>query len=334
MNVVEIRGPGMDHIARATRPEVRPLPGQVLLRMKAASLNFKDIMMATGVIPLQYPRIPLSDGVGVVAEVGEGVTRVKVGDRVCPIFFLDWLAGPYDPKVYTVDLGGAVDGVLREAMTISAQAIVKVPDYLSDEEAATLPCAGLTAWSALTTHCSVHPGQTVLIEGTGGVSIFALQFARLMGAETIVLSASDEKLERARALGAHHIVNYRQSPQWSERVLELTGGRGADVVVEVGGANTFDQAVTALAAGGHICQVGLLGGLEAKMPVMTFMRKAAHVHGIAVGSRENFEGMLRALELHRVKPVIDRRFAFEEAARAFEYLGGQSHLGKVTIQIG
>jgi NADPH:quinone reductase-like Zn-dependent oxidoreductase len=314
---------------------ITPEPGayEVLLSMRAASLNFRDLAVAIGKYQgVNYPLVPLSDGVGMVEAVGAGVTRFKPGDRVCPIFTPRWLSGnsPENPKLPS--LGGEIDGVLRQKMVIHEQDGVLVPAHLSDVEAATLPCAGVTAWSAVVAYGQVKPGDTVLIEGTGGVALFALQFAKLAGARVALVSSSDEKLERARALGADITLNYTQTPEWGGPIAKLTGG--VDLVVETVGAATLTQAVTAIKKGGRIAQVGLLSSVGASLPLQFFIPRGVNLQGILVGSRDQFENMARAIALHKIKPVLAETFAFDQFGAALSMMApGASHFGKITLAI-
>jgi NADPH:quinone reductase-like Zn-dependent oxidoreductase len=307
-----------------------------LIRVRATSLNFRDLMTVTGVYnPKQpLPLIPLSDGVGEVVAVGDGVTRVAVGDRVAGIFAQGWTAGePALEKVRATTLGGPLDGMLSEYRALSQEGVVKVPDYLTDEEAATLPCAALTAWSALITHGQLKPGDTVLVQGTGGVSIFALQFAKAAGARVIITSGSDEKLERAKALGADEIINYRQAPDWDKAVREMTGGRGVDHVVEVGGVGTLAKSIRSVRFGGHISLIGVLSGRAGEIDIAPVLMQNIRVQGIIVGSREMFEAMNRALEQNQIRPVVDKIFALDETRQAFELMAQGGHFGKICIRI-
>jgi NADPH:quinone reductase-like Zn-dependent oxidoreductase len=326
--------PGLDSLTLAQRPDPRPGPGQVLLRMKAWSLNYRDLLVAKGSYGAPPPlgRIPLSDGVGEVTEVGAGVTRVKAGDRVAGIFMQGWIAGAPLAEISATALGGAIDGMLAEHVVLSAEGVVKVPAHLTDEEAATLPCAAVTAWNALVREARVKAGDVVVLQGTGGVSLLALQFAKAHGARCIVTSSSDEKLEVARKLGADDAINYRSRPDWDKAVLELTGGRGADVVVEVGGAGTLEKSLTAVRFGGIVTLIGVLTGTAGPIPTAAILRRHLRVQGIYVGSREMFEEMNRAIELHRLRPHIDRVFGFEQARAAYEHLAAAGHAGKVVIR--
>lgn len=315
----------------------RPHPGrrQVLVRIRAASLNYRDLMVATGRYGKAGVRpglVPLSDGAGEVAEIGPDVTRVKPGDRVAGIFMQGWIAGPPDEAYRATALGGSIDGVLAEYVLFEEEGLVHLPEHLSFEEGACLPCAGVTAWNALTALRPVGPEQTVLLLGTGGVSILALQFAHAAGARVIVTSSSDEKLARARELGADAGVNYRTHPDWEKEVWTLTGKRGVDHVVEVGGAGTLPKSIAATRVGGAVHLIGVLtGGQIDPLPIM---QKAMDLRGVFVGSREMFEAMNRAVAFHRIRPVIDRVFPFEEAQAAYRHLESQAHLGKVVIRLG
>ncbi|ONH83272.1 NAD(P)-dependent alcohol dehydrogenase [Roseomonas mucosa] len=311
----------------------RPARRQVLVRMRAASLNYRDLLVATGRYGKAEVRpglVPLSDGAGEVAAVGPDVTRVKEGDRVAGIFMQGWIAGPPDESYRATALGGSIDGVLAEYVLFEEEGLVHLPEHLSFEEGACLPCAGVTAWNALTALRPVGPEQTVLLLGTGGVSIFALQFAHAAGARVIVTSSSDEKLARAKELGAAEGVNYRTHSDWEKEVWALTGKRGVDHVVEVGGAGTLPKSIAATRVGGAVHLIGVLtGGQIDPLPVM---QKAIDLRGVFVGSREMFEAMNRAVAFHRIQPVIDRVFPFEEAQAAYRHLESQAHLGKVVIR--
>ena len=311
----------------------RPGPGQVLVRMRAFSLNFRDLMVVTG----RYGRgsvppglVPLSDGAGEVVEVGAGVTRVAPGDRVAGIFMQSWLGGEIAEDHAASALGGSIDGVLAEYVVLDQQGLVILPSHLSFEQGATLPCAAVTAWNALHGQRPLRPGQSVLVLGTGGVSIFALQLAHAAGARVIATSSSDAKLERARGLGASDLINYRQVPEWHERVLALTGNRGVDHVVEVGGAGTLARSLMASRVGGAVHLIGLLSG-AAEIDPMAILRRSVTLRGVYVGSREMFEDLNRAVAWHRLAPVIDRVFARDEVLAAYRHLAAQAHFGKVVI---
>lgn len=336
MKVLELAGSfGIDNLVVATRPTPRPGPGHVLLRMKAASLNYRDLLMVQGLYnPSQpLPLIPCSDGVGEVIEVGEGVTRVTPGDRVATTFFQGWVSGEPDPEKTRSTLGGPLDGTLSEYMVLEQNGVVRVPEYLTDEEASTLPCAALTAWSALITNGSVKPGDTVLVLGTGGVALFALQFARLLGATVYVVSSSDEKLKRAIGLGADSGINYRKTPRWGKAIRDLTDGRGVDHIVELGGAGTLQESLAAVRVGGHISMIGVLAGPEAPLNIRPILMRSVRVQGIFVGSREGFEAMNRALAVHQIRPVIDRVFPFDRAREALRTMAEGRHFGKICLRM-
>lgn len=338
MRAYEIRGAfGLDHLVLAERPEPQPGPGQVRIRVHAVSLNFRDLMTVRGVYnPRQkLPLVPCSDGAGVIEAVGAGVTRVAVGDRVTSLFAQRWLGGEPTRERLRSTLGGPADGMLAEQVVLSEDGVVKAPPHLSHEEAATLPCAAVTAWSALVGEGKIRAGESVLLQGTGGVSIFALQLAKLLGARVIVTSSRDEKLARCRELGADEGINYRETPDWGARARELTGGEGVDHVVEVGGGETFAQSLKAIKIGGTISVIGALtGGVAAGIPLTQILMQKVRVQGILVGSRDDFEAMNRAIALHGLRPVLDRAFAFEAARDAFEHMAGGSHFGKIVIRVG
>jgi NADPH:quinone reductase-like Zn-dependent oxidoreductase len=311
-----------------------PGRGQVLVRIRAASLNFRDLSVATGryVMGTLPPNlVPLSDGAGEVVETGPDVTRVKPGDRVAGIFMQGWLGGELEPAHRETALGGAIDGVLAEYVVFDQQGLVHIPAHLSYQQAATLPCAAVTAWHGLTALKPVGPGQTVLVLGTGGVSIFALQLARAAGARVIATSSSDAKLERAKALGASDGINYRATEDWHKSVRELTGGRGVDHVIEVGGPGTLQRSIGAARMGGVVSLIGVLS--RGQVDPLAILGGGVIVHGVFVGSRQMFEAMNRAIELHRIEPVIDRVFAFEDVKEAYRTMKTATHIGKIVIEI-
>jgi NADPH:quinone reductase-like Zn-dependent oxidoreductase len=336
MRAFEIQGSfGLDSLKLTERPRPTPGPREVLLKIRAASLNYRDLMVVKGVYnpKMKLPRIPVSDAVGEVVEIGSEVSRVRVGDRVAGLFMPAWIDGePTEAKGRSA-LGGAVDGLLAEYAALPEDGVVAVPEHLSDEDAATLPCAAVTAWHALVTHGGVKAGDSVLVQGTGGVSLFALQFARLHGARVIVTSSRDDKLERARDLGASDGINYKTTPDWDARALELTGGVGVDHVVEVGGAGTLPRSLRAVRVGGHVSLIGVLSGGGEVNPIPILMR-SVRVQGIYVGSRAMFEAMNRAIALHRLRPVIDRVFPFEQAVDALRHMESGAHFGKIVLRIG
>ena len=324
----------MDHLKIVERDRPETGPGEVLLRVKAASINFRDLVVPfrgygayTGTLPL----VPISDGVGEIVETGAGVSRVSPGDRACPMFMQSWIAGEPDLARITSTLGGPMDGVMQEYMVVKEDGLAKVPEYLTDEEAATLPCAALTAWSALVTEGGVKAGDTVLVQGTGGVSLFALQFAKLLGAKVIVISSSDDKLKQAAALGADEGLNYTNVPEWGRAVKEMTGG-GVDHIVEVGGEKTLPQSLRVIRPGGTISMIGVLSGANMGVSLGLIVTRKVRLQGITVGHRDSFEAMTRAMAQHKVKPVIDRVFAFEELKAAMEYLRCGKHFGKICIR--
>lgn len=339
MRALEIRGGfGLDQLSVAERPAPMPGPGQVRVGVRAVSLNYRDLMMVEGRYnPRQrLPLVPCSDAAGVVEAVGPGVTRVREGDRVCSLFAQRWLGGEPTRERLRSTLGGPVDGVLAEQVVLSEEGVVATPSHLSDEEAATLPCAAVTAWSALVSEGRLQAGQTVLVQGTGGVSLFALQLAHLLGARAIVTSSQDAKLERCHKLGmaAGDGINYRTEPHWGELAKERTGGVGVDQVIEVGGGGTFAQSLVAVRIGGTIHVIGVLsGGAAADIPLTQILMQKIRVQGILVGSRDDFEAMNHAIALHGMRPVIDRTFPFDEARAAFEHLKSGGHFGKVVIRL-
>lgn len=335
MKVFEIQNTfGLDCLKLTNRPDPSPGYGQVLLKMRAVSLNYRDLMVVKGLYNPKFhlPLIPFSDGVGEVVAVGEGVRRVKIGDRVAGSFFQKWLSGLRTEENVKSDLGGNIDGVLAEYVVLHQDGVVHIPEHLTDEEGATLPCAAVTAWNALIPSGGLKAGDTVLIQGTGGVSIFALQFAQLQGARVIATSSSDEKLERVRQLGAAAGINYKQTPEWGKKVQELTAGIGVDYVVEVGGAGTLNQSLRAVRYGGQISLIGVLSGGSGEIATASILMRSVKVQGINVGSREMFEAMNKAIALHKLRPVIDRIFRFQEAKAALEYMQSGSHFGKICLR--
>jgi NADPH:quinone reductase-like Zn-dependent oxidoreductase len=334
MKAFEIRDKfGVDSLKLVERPDPSPGPGQVLLKMKAFAINYRDLLVVGGVGRWKPPlgRIPLSDGVGLVAATGSGVSRVKVGNRVAPIFYPKWLEGRAAAGKMGHALGGAAaDGVLAEYAVFDEGSLVNVPPHLSDEEAATLPCAGVTAWNSLLTFGNITPGDSVVVLGTGGVSIFALQFARFRGARVILTSSSDQKLERAKEAGAAAVINYKTEPRWPNAVAELANGVGADYIVDTVGE--LNEAIAAVRLGGAVAFVGLLTGMTSEVDLVTFMGKSARIEAIDVGSREMFEAMNRAIEFHAMHPVIDRVFGFTELPEALNYLREGRHFGKVCLR--
>ena len=303
--------------------------------MKAASLNYRDLVVPdrgygqyTGTLPL----IPLSDGVGEVVEVGAGVTRVAVGDRVCPSFLQRWVGGELNLERITGSLGGPIDGVMADLMVLPEGGVCRVPEHLSDVQAATLPCAALTAWSALVTEGRLRAGERLLVQGTGGVALFALQFAKMAGAHVTVISSSDDKLARARALGADAGINYRSEPEWARASRAITGGAGFDHILELGGEKTLPQSLRCIRPGGTVSMIGVLSGGTMSASLGLIVTRQVRLQGITVGSRDGFEAMLRAIGQHRLEPVVDRVFDFAELKDAMAYLASGAHFGKVCLR--
>ena len=323
---------GIENLKQVERPEPTPGAGEIVVEMKAASLNYRDILTVAMGLGNQPPLVPFSDGAGVVSAIGSGVTRVKVGDRVCSLYFQSWLSGPVTEEARSKPLGGPLDGVLQQRVKLSADGVSRIPNYLSFEEAATLPCAGLTAWRAVAVEAPVGPGDTVLVQGTGGVSMFALQFAKARGATVIATSSSDEKLERAKKLGADHVINYKTHPEWGKEALKLTDGRGADVVVEVGGDNTMSKSLEAVRVGGAIVVIGVLGGFTNNIFIPALFGKNARMIGISVGSREQFDDMVRHLAGWRMHPVVDKVFPVDQVQDALRLMQAGGHFGKICLK--
>lgn len=334
MRAITIASPGgLDKLALSDRPDPgTPGAGEVRVALHASSLNFHDYLVCSGKSPPADGRIPMADGAGIVEAVGAGVTDFVPGDHVVSCFFPDWHAGP--PKVADFKRvpGDGIDGFARDAILLPATAFTKAPAGWSHEEAATITTAGLTAWRALVVDAGLKAGDTVLALGTGGVSIYALQIAHAMGAQVIVTSSSDEKLERAKELGASHTINYESEKNWGRKVMELTGGRGVDVVVEVGGPGTLGQSLQAVRIGGHVALIGVLTGVSGDVPTALLMAKQAKLQGLIVGSRQEQEDFVRALEISGIRPVIDRTFALEELADAFRHQETGDHFGKIAVR--
>jgi NADPH:quinone reductase-like Zn-dependent oxidoreductase len=336
MRRYEIQVPtGIEALTLVERPQPEPGWQQVLIRVRAAALNYRDLVVVRGGYGSQQksPLVPLSDGAGEVVAIGEEVTRVQVGDRVAGIFMQDWIAGAITKATMDSAMGGAIDGVLSEYIVLHQDGVVPLPDHLSYEEGAVLPCAALTAWHSLITKGQLVAGETVLLLGTGGVSLFALQFAKLQGARVIITSSSNAKLERAKALGADETINYQEIPDWEKRVFELTDRMGVDQVVEVGGAGTLPRSLRSVRVGGRISLIGVVAGGASEINPMPILMKSITVQGIYVGSREMFEAMNRAIALHQLRPVIDQVFPFEAAADAYQHLQGATHFGKIVIKL-
>jgi len=337
MKCYELQGPdGIDGLALVDKPIPQPGAGEVLVRLRAATLNYRDLLTVKGGYGSRqkFPLVPVSDGAGVVEAIGTGVRSFTVGDRVIGSFFENWLSGEPSEIKMRGALGGSADGVLTEYRVFPAHALVKSPGHLSDIEAAALPCAGVTAWSAVVKLSQIRPGQTVLTQGTGGVSLFALQFAKMCGARVIATSSSEAKIERLKALGADVTLNYKSTPDWGKKARELTGN-GVDLVVEVGGVGTLNESIRALRIGGTIAFIGVLAGpppsnLNLPLIVMQQMR----LQGVTVGSVEDLQALADATTQNRVKPVIDRTFAFTEIKQAFAHMASGAHFGKVAVAIG
>jgi len=328
-------GAGIESLAQVERPDPKPAHRQVLVKIKACSLNFRDLGIVRGTyrMPVRENVIPLSDGAGEVIELGSGVERVKVGDRVAGNFFQRWYGGEPPADAQSSALGGGTDGMLAEYAVLEEDGVVKIPQHLSLEEGATLPCAAVTVWNAMTEHARLKAGDTILLQGTGGVSIFGLQFAHAMGIRAIITSSSDAKLARAKTLGAAFCINYKTTPDWEKAAMQFTGGVGVDHVVEVGGAATLTRSFGAIRAGGKITMIGgLSGGATELNPGLIFSRRA-NVQGISVGSTQMFQATARAIEVNAIKPVIDKVFAFADAQAAYRHMASGAHFGKIVIRV-
>jgi len=334
MRVWQISSFGIDSLELVERTTPQPGPGEVLVKIHAVSLNYRDLMMVKGLYnpKMKLPRIPCSDGAGEVEAVGEGVTQWKRGDRVCGIFMQNWVDGPPTPAKIKGALGGDVDGMLAENVVLKETGLVRIPEHLSFEEAATLPCAGVTAWNALKAG-GLNRGSTVLMQGTGGVSIFALQFAKLKGARVLGISSSDAKLQRACTLGLDEALDYGETSEWDKWVVEKTGGEGVDLVVEVGGVGTLPRSLRAVKMGGTIAQIGVLSGPAEPVPVPMILHKQVHIRGIYVGSWENFEEMNAEISAAKLKPVYESH-EWTEAKKVFKEMEGATHFGKLVLKVG
>jgi NADPH:quinone reductase-like Zn-dependent oxidoreductase len=332
MKAYEIQKFGLDGLAIVDRPIPEPGANQVLVKMHAWSLNYRDLMTVTGRYNprLKLPQIPLSDGAGEIVAIGSEVERVKAGDRVANTFFERWVSGEATDEQARTALGAGRDGVLAEYIALHQDGVIPIPEHLTYAEAATLPCAALTAWNALVTKGNIKPGDTILTLGTGGVSLFALQFGLLRGAQVFITSGSDEKLEKAGKLGAHQTINYRKQPEWGKYVRQLAGGRGVDLVVEVGGPGTFNQSVTALRRGGTLALIGVLAQ-RAETDILPVQMRTIRVQGIFVGSREEFSTMNAAMTLHKIHPIIDSTFGFGKLSEALKLMQTGGHFGKIVV---
>jgi len=337
MRVFQIEGDwGFENLRLSDRPTPEPGRGEVLIEMRMASLNSRDLIVpergygrATGELPL----IPVSDGVGTVVAAGDGVTRVAVGDRVTPTYFQRWVSGEPTPDRFASALGGPLDGVMADFVCLSQEGVVRVPDYLTDAEAATLPCAGLTAWSAIVTHGATQPGDRVLIQGTGGVALFALAFAKQAGAHVTVISSSDEKLERVRSMGADATINYRETEDWARASRDITADRGGyDNIVELGGAKTLPLSLRAVRPGGTLSMIGVLSGLTIDASLGPIVARQLRLQGVTVGHRDGYEAMLAAMAQHEIRPVLGAQFGFDELTGALDHLRAGGHFGKTVIQ--
>jgi NADPH:quinone reductase-like Zn-dependent oxidoreductase len=330
--VVISGGFGIDHVRMVDAPRPAPGPGELLVEMRAASLNYRDYLVAMGRYnpKMPLPRVPLSDGAGLVAETGPGVKKYKRGDRVAGLFMQTWLGGPYEDRYGKSALGGAIDGVLAEYVVLPEEGLVAVPDHLSFQEGATLPCAAVTAWNALFESGAVRGGQTVLVQGSGGVSVFALQFAKAAGAKVIATSSSPAKAERLRALGADWVLDYKTNPEWGK---EIAKSGGADHVVEVGGVGSLEQSLLAVKGGGTVSVIGILSGIRGELNIAPILHKHLRLQGIYVGSGEMFEHLNAFLAQHRIHPVLDSVYEMADIKNALHHLESAKHFGKIVIAI-
>lgn len=328
-------GAGIDALAKVELPNPRPSYRQILVKVAACSLNYRDLAIARGTyrMPVRERVIPLSDGAGEVIEVGEGVRRVKIGDLVAGNFFQRWSAGEPGPDTHLNALGGGIDGMLAEHVVLEEEGVVKIPAHLSVEEGATLPCAGVTVWHAMVEYARLIAGSTVLLQGTGGVSIFGLQLAKAMGVQVIITSSSDDKLARAKVLGADFGINYKTTPDWDKTAMELTDGRGVDCVVEVGGADTIARSFGSIRVGGKVGLIGGLSGPATELNPGMILAKRANVQGISVGSTQMFDAMNRSIAAGMIKPVIDKVFSFDEVQAAYKHMASGTHFGKIVIRV-
>jgi NADPH:quinone reductase-like Zn-dependent oxidoreductase len=335
MRAIQLRAPAsLDNLALADLPDPGdPGPSEIRVRLTASSLNFHDFAVVAGMISTAENRIPMSDGAGTVEAVGDGITDFAVGDPVVSLFFPEWNDGATPPGAFTKVPGDGIDGYAREAVVVPQHWFTRAPAGWSAAEAATLTCAGLTAWRALFVDAATQPGSTVLVQGSGGVSVFALQFAKAAGARVIATSSSDAKLDRLRALGADEVINYKTVPEWGARALELTGGRGVDTVVEIGGAGTLDQSMRAARVGGHVALIGVLAGIAGPVQTALLMSKNLRVQGLTVGSRAQQLAMIAGVEANGIRPVISDHFPLERLADAFRHQIANAHFGKIVLDI-
>lgn len=333
MRVIRLKAPaGLANLQLVEEEQPKPRPGEVLVRIRASSLNFHDDMVVQGKIPTADGRVPLTDGAGEVLAVGDGVNELKVADNVVSTFWPYWLSGEMTPAIKQDIPGDNVDGYASEYACKPAHFFTKAPPGYTHVEAATLPCAAITAWRGLVTCGQVKPGDSVLIQGTGGVSLFALQFAKAAGARVIATSSSDEKLDKLKRLGADDVINYQAVPEWGRKAKTLTDGRGVDHVMEVGGPATLKQSIAACRSGGHIAIIGVLTGFAAEVPIPALFANRIRTSGISVGSRADQEDMIRAITVNRLKPIIDRRFPLQDIVAAFQHFESQKHFGKVCLE--
>ncbi len=324
-------GGGYDKVQVGSSAAAAPAAGEITVRLHANSLNYHDFAVVSGMWGPSAPRIPMADGAGEVIALGEGVSEFAVGDSVVSTFFPDWLDGEPLVEGFATVPGDGIDGYAREVVTARATSFTRAPKGYSHAEASTLTTAGLTAWRALMADDALKPGDTVLVQGTGGVSIFALQFAKLAGATVIATSSSDEKLERLKALGADHLINYRTTPAWGERVRALTDNRGVDHVIEVGGPATLEQSMIAARIGGHISLIGILTGVAGQLPLVQALVRQIRLQGVLVGSRAQQQAMIRAIDANGLRPVIDKAFELEQIVEAFQYQESNRHFGKICL---
>ncbi len=334
MKVAAVKKPGgLTNLIIEDRPDPKPKAGEVLVRVRASSLNYHDFIVVLGGIPTPDGRIPMSDGAGEVVAVGEGVKKWKTGDKVLSLFFPSWQSGQVEAAGFASVPGDGADGFGCELYAGPETAFTRMPQGWTFDEAATLPCAALTAWRGMYVETRTKPGDWVLVQGTGGVSIFALQFAKATGARVIATSSSEAKLEKLRALGADHVINYKETPDWGKKAFELTGGRGVDEVVEIGGPGTMAQSINACRPGGHISLIGVLTGVSGEVPTAALFSRNITLSGITVGSRRQQEDMIDAIDATGFKPVIDSRFPLDQIAAAFAHQASQQHFGKIVLTI-